>query len=63
MIVARLPKPIGVAAKMVSSASVGIARDTLDTTTVTPPPRPVCPSARAVGTDTAAAMSTAKKEM
>ena len=63
MIVARLPNPIAVEAKMVSSARVGMARETLDTTTVNPPPRPRCPSTSASGSATTAAKKTAKPEM
>ena len=63
MIVARLPKPMAVAANTVSSARVGIARDTLVTVTVSPPPRPMWPRVRASGRANSEASSTAKNEM
>jgi len=63
IVVARSPKPMGVTAKMVSSASVGIARLTLDNASTNPPPRPECPSRAPTGTATTVASSTATTEM
>ena len=57
------PKPMNVSGKIVSRATVGMARPRLATATIVAPPRRACPSQMPIGQATRQASATAAAEI